>query len=297
MVMQGMVAKIRRHSPRFRRVVAIDGARLERGGGTSHIEPNRAMGAAWSERHTRVRDQMSDGFDIYTIIILVLAVFIFIRLRSVLGTRTGNERRPNDAFGRGPKPNTDPAPANDKVVPLPTRNPDAPRAPDAEPELAGDRWAGVAAPDTPVARGLDQIAEAERGFDARQFVAGSRAAYEMIVTAFASGDRKTLKPLLSKDVFDSFNTAIADRESRGETAESSFVSIEKAELTGAEVADRSAQLTVRFVSKLIAATRDKTGAVIEGSPTEIADLVDVWTFARELNSRDPNWRLVSTEAV
>lgn len=240
---------------------------------------------------------MSDGFDIYTIIILVLAVFIFIRLRSVLGTRTGNERRPGDVLGRGPKPNAEPTAANDKVVPLPTRNPDAPRAVDSEPELAGDRWAGVAAPDSAVARGLDEIAAAEQGFDAKQFVAGSRAAYEMIVTAFASGDRKTLKPLLSKDVFDSFSAVISDRESRGETAESSFVSIEKAELTTVEVSGRNAQLTVRFVSKLIAATRDKTGAVIEGSPTEIADLVDVWTFARELNARDPNWRLVSTEAV
>ena len=242
---------------------------------------------------------MSDGFDIYTIIILVLAVFIFLRLRSVLGTRTGNERRPTDTFfGRGPQPK--PEPANDKVVPLPTRNPDAPRSVPAADEPAAapvDRWAGIAAPGTPVARGLDQIAAAENGFDARGFVAGAKAAYEMIVNAFAAGDRKTLKPLLSKEVFDGFAAAIADRESRGETRESNFVSIEKTEIAGAEVSGRTGQLTVRFVSKLITATRDRSGAVIDGSADEIADLVDVWTFARELGSRDPNWRLVSTEAV
>lgn len=239
---------------------------------------------------------MSDGFDIYTIIILGLAVFIFLRLRSVLGTRTGNERRPQDPFVGSPQP--DP-PANDKVVPLPQRKTD-PQGPQPAPEPgepAGDRWAGVAEAGSPVARGLDQIAGAEGGFDARGFVAGARAAYEMIVNAFAAGDRKALKPLLAREVFDSFSAAIADRENRGETVESSFVSIEKSEITEAETVGKTAQLTVRFVSKLISATRDKTGAVIDGSATEIADLIDVWTFARDLNSRDPNWRLISTEPV
>lgn len=236
---------------------------------------------------------MSDGIDIYTIIILALAVFIFLRLRSVLGTRTGNERRPQDPFVGGPQPG---APANDKVVPLPQRRTETqgPQPGAEAEEPAVDRWAGVAEPDSAVARGLDGVAEAEGGFDAKEFLAGARAAYEMIVTAFDAGDRKTLKPLLAREVFEDFSAAIAERENRGETVDSSFVSIEKSEITEAEIVARTAQLTVRFVSKLIRATRDKTGAVIDGSPTEIADLVDVWTFARELNARDPNWRLIST---
>ncbi|MFJ5488863.1 Tim44/TimA family putative adaptor protein [Hansschlegelia beijingensis] len=102
------------------------------------------------------------------------------------------------------------------------------------------------------------------------------------------------EPLLARDVFESFSNAIAERENRGETMESNFVSIDKSEITGAEVVGRTAQITLRFVSKLITVTRDRGGAVIDGSPTEIVDLVDVWTFARELNSRDPNWRLVAT---
>lgn len=238
---------------------------------------------------------MNDGIDIYTIIILVLAVFIFFKLRSVLGTRTGHERRPTD-LQRGPQP--DAPPANDR----PTLQPQRPSEPvrDADPlddAPPADRWAGVAAPDSAVARGLDQIAESERDFDPRQFLAGARAAYEMIVTAFAAGDRKALKPLLAKEVFDGFDAAISAREARGETVESRFVAIEKAELTAAETSGRAAQLTVRFVSQVISATRDRAGEVIDGSPTEIADLVDVWTFARDLNARDPNWRLVATEAV
>lgn len=236
---------------------------------------------------------MNDGFDIYTIIIIVLAVFIFLRLRSVLGSRTGNERRPQDTYvGRTQAE----APA-DNVTPLPRRAEPQPTASSDDDEPARDRWAGVAEPGSPVAQGLDRIAQAEGGFDARGFIGGARAAYEMIVTAFAAGDRKTLKPLLAREVFDSFSAAIADREGRGETVESSFVSIEKAEISGADVVGKTAQLTVRFVSKLITATRDRSGQVIDGDPTEIADLVDVWTFARDVNSRDPNWRLVSTEAV
>ncbi|MFC3691430.1 Tim44/TimA family putative adaptor protein [Chenggangzhangella methanolivorans] len=236
---------------------------------------------------------MNDGFDIYTIIIIVLAVFIFLRLRSVLGTRTGNERPRQDTYVGRPQPEQ----PKDNVTPLPQR-PAEPVGQPAEPaEPAGDRWAGVAEAGSPLASGLDEIARADGGFDAREFVGGAKAAYEMIVTAFAAGDRKTLKPLLAKEVFDSFSTAIGEREGRGETVESNFVSIEKSEITGAEVVGRTAQVTVRFVSKLISATRDRSGQVIDGSPTEIADLVDVWTFAREVPSRDPNWRLVSTEAI
>lgn len=239
---------------------------------------------------------MSEGFDIYTIIILVLAVFIFLRLRSVLGTRTGNERRPQDPFVGRPQP--DPT-GNDKVVQMPQRTsePQGQQPPTGVEEPEGERWAGVAEPGSAVAHGLDRIANEEQGFDAKGFVGGARAAYEMIVTAFAAGDRKTLKPLLAREVFESFSAAIADRENRGETVESNFVSIEKSEIVEADTVGKTAQLTVRFVSKLISATRDKAGVVIDGSPTEIADLVDVWTFARDLNSRDPNWRLISTEPV
>jgi predicted lipid-binding transport protein (Tim44 family) len=121
-------------------------------------------------------------------------------------------------------------------------------------------------------------------------------AYEMIVTAFAQGDRKTLKGLLSRDVYDGFERAIADREKRGEKAETTFVSIDKAEIENVEVKGRIAQVTIRFLSKLITATRAADGTVIDGSPETVVDVTDVWTFARPLGTRDPNWQLVATEA-
>jgi predicted lipid-binding transport protein (Tim44 family) len=154
----------------------------------------------------------------------------------------------------------------------------------------------VTEPDSIVARGLDDVARIEPDFDAPGFVEGAKSAYEMIVTAFAQGDRQTLRNLLSKDVLDGFERAIADRETRGEKAETTFVSIDKAELVSVEVRNRVAQVTIRFLSKLITATRDAGGRVIDGNPEQVVDVTDVWTFARTLGSRDPNWQLVATEA-
>lgn len=235
--------------------------------------------------------------DIYTIIFLALAVFIFIRLRSVLGQRTGRERPPYDPYSRDA---TRPAPpASDKVVTLPQRNmdPPAPVADADEAQVVRYRWEGIAPEGSPTAQALDQIAQAEPDFDAAHFLTGAKSAYEMIVTAFAAGDRRLLKDLLSKDVYDGFVGAITDRESRGETMESRFISIDKAELVDASVRNRTAQVTVRFVSKLITATRARDGSVVDGSADTVADVTDVWTFSRDLGARDPNWKLVATEAA
>jgi predicted lipid-binding transport protein (Tim44 family) len=235
--------------------------------------------------------------DIYTIIFLALAVFIFLRLRSVLGQRTGNERPPYDRAardvlqGRG----SDAARSDNNVVPMPgTIIDQAPLAPtDAAP--TSERWKGTAEPGSDLARGLDDIAKQDSSFDPKHFAVGAKSAYEMIVMAFAQGDRRTLKDLLSGEVFDSFDGAIRDREQRGERIERKFVGIEKAEIVGAEMRGRVASLTVRFVSQMISVTHDKAGAVVDGSPESITDVTDVWTFSRDLGSRDPNWRLVGTE--
>ena len=235
---------------------------------------------------------MQDVFDIYTIIFLALAVFIFLRLRSVLGQRTGRERPPYDPYaGREPV-----RPATENVVALPSRKPEAAvatAAAPAEPVEPVDRWKGVAAPGSALATGLDAIFAAAPDFDAKHFLTGARAAYEMIVNAYAEGDRRTLKNLLSREVYEGFETAINDREKRGDTAESRFVSIDNAEITAAEVRGRNIQATVRFQSKLVSVTRDKAGTVIDGNAEKVTD---VWTFARDVSSRDPNWKLVATEA-
>jgi predicted lipid-binding transport protein (Tim44 family) len=236
---------------------------------------------------------MRDVFDIYTIIFLALAVFIFLRLRSVLGQRTGRERPPYDPYSA--RDAVRPAPANDKVVTLPTRPPEAAPKP-VEEAAPVERWKGVAEAGSAIATGLDAIAAGDRTFDPKQFIAGARSAYEMVVTAFAEGDRKTLKNLLSREVYDGFDAAIREREEHGYTAETKFVSIDKADMVGAEVRGRTAQVTVRFVSQIISVKRDRSGTVIDGSPEKVTEVTDVWTFARDLSSRDPNWKLVATEA-
>jgi len=232
-------------------------------------------------------------FDIYTIIFLALAVFIFLRLRSVLGQRTGRERPPYDPYSAREAARTS---TNDNVVALPPRPADAAANPATDAEPVADRWKGIAEPGSAAAVGLDAVVAQDASFDPKHFLTGARAAYEMIVTAYAQGDRRNLKNLLSKEVFDSFEASIKEREGRGEKAETRFVSIDKADIAGAEVKGKTAQVTVRFVSQLVSVTRDRDGNVIDGSPDKVTDVTDVWTFARDLSSRDPNWKLVATEA-
>ncbi len=242
---------------------------------------------------------MPEVFDIYTIIFLALAVFIFLRLRSVLGQRTGRERPPYDPYSARDAVRS---PAGDnKVVTLPTNPPTAPvrPAPAAStepPAPAGERWKDIAEAGSAAASGLDAIAAADSSFDAKHFIAGARAAYEVVVTSFAEGDRRQLKNLLSKEVFDGFDAAITEREGRGETAETRFVSLDASTVTAAELRNRTAQVTVRFVSKLVSSTHDSGGAVVDGSADKVTDVTDVWTFARDVSSRDPNWKVVATEA-
>jgi predicted lipid-binding transport protein (Tim44 family) len=241
-------------------------------------------------------ESMQDVFDLYTIIFLALAVFIFLRLRSVLGQRTGRERPPYDPYSardavRGS--------AGDKVVTLPTRaieQQQPPKPPPVEPAEPTDRWKGIAPMGSAVASGLDAIVAADKSFDPRHFLAGARAAYEMIVVAFSQGDRRILREWLSKDVFDSFDSVIHEREGRGETAETRFGAIDTTEIAGADLRARTAQVTVRFVSQLVSVTRDKSGSVTDGNADKVTDVTDVWTFARDVTSRDPNWKLVATEA-
>jgi predicted lipid-binding transport protein (Tim44 family) len=235
---------------------------------------------------------VQDVFDTWTIILLAVAVAIFLKLRSVLGQRTGRERPPYDPYSardamRGA--------TNDNVVTLPGRAPEGAQKP-ADASEPSDRWKGIAEPGTALAVGLDAVAGEDKTFDAKHFVAGARAAYEMIVLAYAEGDRRALKNLLSREVYDGFEAAIRDRESKGETVETRFVAIDKSDITAAELRGRTAHVTVRFVSQLISVTRDKSGNVIEGNPEKVTDVTDVWTFARDLSSRDPNWKLVATEA-
>jgi len=227
--------------------------------------------------------------DFITLFFLVAAVLIFLQLRSVLGRRTGNEKPPRDLYtprdAVGPE-----SPDAGKVVTLPRR--------DASTE-EDDRFAAIdafAPAGTALNESLREINKADASFDPKEFVNGARMAYEMIVMAFADGDRKTLKNLLSREVYDGFDAAIADRESKGEKVKSTFVGIDKAEITSAEIKGTEVQITVRIVSQLISATYDKADKLIDGDAENVAEINDLWTFARDTRSRDPNWKLVATES-
>lgn len=245
---------------------------------------------------------MQSSFDMTTLIFLGLAVFVAWKLRSVLGQKNGSEQPPADPFRRqGQNRDAQPdlrvvdTPKNDSnVIPLPGAANDRNAGENGQASTPANRWEGLSAP---IAAGLAAIAAKEPDFDHKVFLDASKRAYEYIVTAFANGDRKALKPLLAKDVYDGFDVAMSEREKRGEKAETTFVSIDKAELANVTNAAGAAQITVRFASKLISATRDGAGAVVEGDPGVVADVTDVWTFARQLGAGDPNWILVATEAV
>jgi predicted lipid-binding transport protein (Tim44 family) len=226
-------------------------------------------------------------FDIGTIFFLVAAVVIFYQLRSVLGRRTGNERPPFDPYSTKPA-EKEAAAAPGNVVSLPRRRPGA------EPERDYAAIDAFAKPGTDLNKGLRAIKDADPSFEPKGFVDGAKMAYEMIVLAYADGDRRTLKNLLSREVFDGFVTAISDRETRSEKVQSSFVGIDKADIVSAEAKGTEAFITLRIVSELISATRDKAGEVIDGDPETVAEVKDVWTFSRDMRSSDPNWKLVAT---
>ncbi|MGO9004726.1 MAG: Tim44/TimA family putative adaptor protein [Beijerinckiaceae bacterium] len=236
---------------------------------------------------------MHEPFDASIIIFALLAIFVLWKLRSVLGARTGQEKQPpTDSFARRAAP--PPRSANDdKVVRLPGVGEDSRTKAVVAPDP--DRWKTYAEPGTKLAAGLDAIAEADRSFDLASFVAGAKTAYEMIIMAFAAGNRETLRGLLAGDVYESFATAIAQRESRHETMETTLVSIDSLTFDDAALRGRSAQLTARFAAKLVTATHDPSGNVIEGNPDKVVDMIDIWTFARDVDSRDPNWKLIATQ--
>ncbi|MCP1199099.1 Tim44/TimA family putative adaptor protein [Notoacmeibacter sp. MSK16QG-6] len=227
--------------------------------------------------------------DLSTLFFLVLAVVIAFQLRSVLGRRTGRERPPTDVF-RTPDESRD-----DKVVALPRR--DGQPVPEIVEDDTEERLRQadqIAKPDTPANEGLKAIVEADRSFEPRRFMEGARAAHEMIVQAFAQGDRQTLRSLLSPEVMADFDAAVTEREKTGHTIESTYVGLEKADIRSVGMNGREANISIRFVSQMITATYDEARTLVDGDPEQVTEGVDVWTFARNVDSSDPNWLLIAT---
>lgn len=240
--------------------------------------------------------------NLMTLIFLVAAVLIFLKLRSVLGRRTGDEPARFERFRseRAAAEAQAAAKSDSKVVTLPRRDRDAvtetaaPRETDA---ARADRMTQFAAGNSMLARGLIDVAAADPRFEPADFLRGAKAAYESIVMGFAEGNRALLKDLLSAEVYEGFGDAMDQRVARKETVEQSFVGIKTAELSEAEVRNGAANVTVAFVSELISATRNMAQEVVAGDPKRIKEVTDVWTFSRDVNAAGPNWRLVATRAA
>ncbi|PLW76248.1 Tim44/TimA family putative adaptor protein [Cohaesibacter celericrescens] len=236
-------------------------------------------------------------FDVTTIIFLVIAVVLFMRLRDVLGTRTGNEQEPYDPYADKDKGHEGHAPGaddiGDNVISLPGRA----ESEAMEAEAKSKQLEKIAPEGSSLNAVLSQLMAVDKSFDPKEFVSGARAAYEMIVTAYAHGDRKTLKKLLAADVFAGFTAALDEREAQKLRVDFTFIGINKSSIIEAEVAGGDAQITVRFVSSITSCTKDEIGHVIEGDPNAVEEVTDIWTFSRDVNSRNPNWKLIGTESA
>ncbi len=223
------------------------------------------------------------NFQVFSILLFgLLAGFMVFKVYSVLGRRTGRERSPEEQLRLpdGARSNPKAPPPKDNVVTLPERG-----------------GAAAASAAGPLARAFLDIKVLDRNFDTERFLSGARSAYEMIVTAFARGERDTLRPLLSEDVFSAFDQEIKSREAKKERVEFTFLALKSARVTGAELKGRSAEITVTFESEVMLAGYDPAGALIEGDAKTPHKVAEVWTFARETNATDPNWMLVATASV
>ena len=219
---------------------------------------------------------MGSSFPLFEIILYaMIAGFMILKLRSVLGRRTGNEKQRPDPFSAPPPANES---EQDNVVSLPDRS--------AKDTVDIDER-------DPLTASLMRIKLADDSFDDKEFVVGARGAFEMIVQSYAAGDVDTLKSLISGPLYGGFVQAIEEREQANETQETTIVSFRSTEITGAELDGHEARVTVEFVTEQVKVTRNSDGSVVDGDPDKIEVLTDIWTFERDVRSSDPNWELVA----
>ena len=233
---------------------------------------------------------MGSDFPIFEIVIFgMIAAFFILRLKNTLGKRTGHEQeQPRSRVRMTPDERPGAAPAqDDNVIHLPgSENRAADDAPAFDEENA-----------TPIERALHEIAQADSGFDSAGFLQGARGAYEMIVTSFAKGDKRTLKPLLAAKVYQNFCDVIDQRKTDGLTQETELVGFNSVDVVDARMVDRTAEVTVKFVAEMISVTRNSEGEIVSGEAEDVSVVTDIWTFAKDTKSRNPNWELIATRSA
>lgn len=218
---------------------------------------------------------------------LVAAGLVF-WLRTILGTRHGDERQRDNPFTAS---SLDRAP--DAANPL-VGEAAAMTSEERVQKLAGEAASKISIENKGAESGLIDIARADREFDIDFFMDGAQEAFALIVESFAAGDRDTLKSLLGASVYNAFESAITEREKRGEKQDTQIRAIRKAEAIEARVSGRTAYITVRFTAEEVSVTRDAAGEIVDGHPERVSAMRDVWIFSRDLKSRDPRWLVVET---
>ena len=215
------------------------------------------------------------------IILVLIAGFVLLRLRNTLGKQVGfdprEQRESRDALRRSLNAELADRVRDATNAELPTEDP------------------GLAAIDsTPTRTSLEAIAALEPSFTVASFLDGAKGAYEWVFNAFHKGDRATLKSLVAPEIYTEFETAIVAREAANYTSRGTLVAINEATITDAALHQRTARITVKFVSEQIQASKDKDGNVVEGDVSTIHHVEDEWVFERELGSRSPNWTVSAT---
>jgi predicted lipid-binding transport protein (Tim44 family) len=236
---------------------------------------------------------MNELFDPLNLVLAAIALMVVWRLRSVLGQRTGTERPPIDPYA--PPRRTPVETGSGKVLDFPSSKEDSAKKAEVDLEPKVPIWTGYAKAASPLAAGFEKLAQADPAFSPREFLEGAKLAYEMIVEAFAKGDKPALKNLLSREVFDGFSKAIDSRSQAGEKLDFQFVGFEKVDFMSVSLTGKRANIVLKFASQMISATYDKAGTLIDGNPREVRDITDIWTFERDVAQKDPNWRVVATE--
>ena len=226
---------------------------------------------------------MDGSFPIDLVLFGLIAAFLVLRLRSILGRRSGFERPPQ-ADG---VPEAGP-------VQVPGLSPVRRPAASAPPEPAVPTRA-LPDPASLVGQELARMKTADRDFDPAHFLSGAEAAFRMIVAAFAAGDRVALRPLLADETYHSFEQAIAAREAAGETQRSEIRGIEQATIEQASLAGTHAAITVRIVSDQVAETLGADSRPVAGADA-VAEITDLWTFERDLSDSNPAWRLAAARS-
>ena len=210
------------------------------------------------------------------VILALVALFIGLRLYSVLGERTGHEQQPI----------LKPADPDARVHPPVAQPPAAPPSADNSADLA---YVPLAGP------GIRAILAADPTFDVARFLEGAKAAYRLILESFWKGDLAALRAHVDSHVYDTFAAAVEQRGKDGLTLDNRLVTIEQAVISEAAMERSVAVVTVRFEADIAAVTRNAEGQVIAGSMSDAVQTRDLWTFRRDLATRDPNWLLIETD--